>query len=394
MKKIKNAFLISVTALLLLSLLLYVALPQVFAQKIKVYKGSGNLAWSKPAFDSAKKTVIIVADNEGTEMFDLMAPFYLFNATEKANVYVVSEKKSPILLVNSLFILPHYSFSEIDSLHIIPDIIVIPNVTIHLKAPPKPSTVNWIKKLYTGNNIILSICDGSATAAATGIYNGKPITTHASDFKTLEKQFPKANWIKDISVTESGNLYSTAGVSNAVEGSLVVIKRVFGEQTMQTVLHEVSYPYADIQVAHQSRVVSKGSIIKIASKMLFKKNYKIGVLLTDSLNEFELASVLDTYVRSFPKSINSFSIAGKNISSKYGLTLYPTGDLKEDQVNEVHILNPKAFKNSEHNLFTGASVITYSTGQKLYPIEICLTRIKTLYGTNFKNCVKLMLDYN
>src|SRR5438128_154196 len=138
MKKIKKALLAIFTIVLILSLVLYFALPQVFAQKLKVYKGSNNLAWSKPTLDSTKKTVIIIADNDGTELFDLMAPFYLFNATEKANVLVVSEKKAPILLVNSLFILPHYSFSEIDSLHIIPDVIVIPNVTVHLKTPPKP----------------------------------------------------------------------------------------------------------------------------------------------------------------------------------------------------------------------------------------------------------------
>jgi putative intracellular protease/amidase len=323
-----------------------------------------------------------------------MAPFYLFNATEKANVFVVSEKKAPILLVNSLFILPHYSFSEIDSLHIIPDVIVIPNLTIHLMAPPKPSTVNWIKSHYTGANIILSICDGSATAAATGIYDGKLLTTHATDYKKLQKLFPKPAWVRDVSVTQSGNLYSTAGVSNAVEGSLTVIKRLFGEQTMQTVLQDVAYPHSNIKVDHQSQVVNKGAIIKIASKVLFKKNYKIGVLLTDSLNEFELASVLDTYVRSFPKSINSFSINGKNISSKYGLTLYPTGDAKEDQVNELHILHPISLPTSEQILFTNASIIKYSPEPKQYPIERCLERIAALYGANFRNCVKLMLDYN
>ncbi|HLL44684.1 MAG TPA: DJ-1/PfpI family protein [Segetibacter sp.] len=250
MKKIKKALLTTVTTLLFLSLVLYFALPQVFAQKVKVYKGSNNFTWSRPTLDKAKKTVIIIADNDGTEMFDLMAPFYLFNATEKANVFVVSEKKAPILLVNSLFILPHYSFSEIDSLHIIPDVIVIPNLTIHLMAPPKPSTVNWIKSHYTGANIILSICDGSATAAATGIYDGKPLTTHATDYKKLQKLFPKPAWIRDVSVTQSGNLYSTAGVSNAVEGSLTVIKRLFGEQTMQTVLQDVAYPHSNIKVDH------------------------------------------------------------------------------------------------------------------------------------------------
>src|SRR4051812_35317373 len=295
MKKIKKVLLILFTLLLILSLTLYFALPQVFSQKLKVYKGSNNLAWSKPVLDSTKKTVIIIAENDGTEMFDLMAPFYLFNATEQANVLVVSEKKAPILLVNSLFILPHYSFSEIDSLHITPDVIVIPNLTVHLMTPPKSSTVNWIREHYTGTNIILAICDGSATAAATGLYDGKPLTTHASDLETLQKQFPKPNWVRDVSVTQSGNLYSTAGVSNAVEGSMTVIKRVFGEQTMQAVLQNVGYPHADIKVEHASEVVNKRAMGKIASKMLFRKNYNVGVLLTDSVNEFDLASVLDTY---------------------------------------------------------------------------------------------------
>ncbi|WP_018614739.1 DJ-1/PfpI family protein [Segetibacter koreensis] len=393
MKKIKKVLLTLFTVFVVISVVLYFALPQVFSQKLKVYKGS-DLSGSKPAFDSAKKTVIIIADNDGTEMFDLMAPFYLFNATKKANVYVVSEKKAPILLVNSLFILPHYSFSEIDSLHITPDVIVIPNVTVHLMTPPKSSTVNWIKRHYTGSNIILSICDGSATAAATGLYDGKPITTHATDYKTLQKLFPKAGWVRNISVTQSGNLFSTAGVSNATEGSLTVIKRVFGEQTMQSVLYEVAYPHADIKVEHQSLAVNKGAVIKIVSKMLFRKNYRLGVLLSDSLNEFQLASVLDTYMRTFPKSINSYSVGGKNITSKYGLTLYPTGDLDKDQVNEVHVLDPKSFNTSEQNLFINASIVKYGAERKLYPIETCLERIATMYGTNFKNCVKLTLDYN
>jgi len=393
MKKITKVILAIFAFLLINAVIIYFALPQVFSQKMKVYKGS-NVTWLKSSHDSTKKTIIIVADNDGTEMFDLMAPFYLFNATEKANVYVVSEKKAPILLVNSLFILPHYSFSEIDSLRISPDVIVIPNVTVHLMTPPKSSYVSWIKKHYTGSNILLSICDGSATAAATGLYDGKPITTHATDYKTLKKLFPKAGWVQGISVTQSGNLYSTAGVSNAVEGSLTVIKRMFGEQTMQRVLHEVAYPNSDIKVEHQSLVVNKGAVIKIASKMLFRKNYRLGVLLTDSLSEFELASVLDTYMRTFPKSINSFSAGGKNITSKYGLTLYPTGDLKEDHVNEVHVLDAKSFTTSEQNLFNKVSIIKYNTEQRSYPINVCLDRIAALYGNNFKNCVKLTLDYN
>jgi len=125
MKKIKTTISTTFAILLAFCLALYFALPQVFSQKEKVFTASNKFALSKQKFDSSKKTIFIIADNEGTEIFDLIAPFYLFNATEKANVLVVSEKKAPILLVNSLFILPHFSFSEIDSLHIKPDVMVI-----------------------------------------------------------------------------------------------------------------------------------------------------------------------------------------------------------------------------------------------------------------------------
>jgi hypothetical protein len=78
MKKIKKALLTTFTIVLLLCLVLYFALPQVFAQKIKEYKGSNNSSWSKPKFDSTKKSVIIIVDDDVTDMFDLMTPFYLF----------------------------------------------------------------------------------------------------------------------------------------------------------------------------------------------------------------------------------------------------------------------------------------------------------------------------
>jgi putative intracellular protease/amidase len=393
MKKIR--ILLSVfTTVMVLGLICYLTLSQVLAQDLKAFKGDTSFAWSQPKFDKTKKTVFIVASNEGTELFDFLAPFYLFNTTGKANVFVVSEKKAPVLLVNSLFILPHYSFAEIDSLHIIPDVLVLPNVTVRLKSPPKASLVNWIRGQVTDTTILLSICDGSATAAATGLYDGKPLTTHASDFKDLQKQFPGPLWVNNVSVTQSGNLYSTAGVSNAVEGSLTVIKRLFGEETAQAALRNIRYPHANIKVDHQSCVVNNGAIIKIASKVLFRKKIRMGVWLNDQVNEFDLASLLDTYVRSFPASLNTFSSMGTGVISKYGLTLYPTGDIKNDQVNELHLLNPEQIKSSDQNFFARARVVSYNSSLGKYPIDLCLERIEALYGSKFRNCVKLMLDYN
>src|SRR5688572_22181744 len=94
------------------------------------YLGKNNFSYQLPAYDSLKKTVVIVANNEGTELFDMLAPFYLFNATDKANVYIVAKNRSPIVIKKGLFIVPQLTFAQSDSLQIKPDVIVIPFLSV------------------------------------------------------------------------------------------------------------------------------------------------------------------------------------------------------------------------------------------------------------------------
>src|ERR1044072_3142301 len=89
------------------------------------YEGVNHYSYPVPSYDNSKKTVVIVANNEGTELFDMLAPFYLFNSTGKANVYIVAKNKVPVIVKKGIFILPQSTFSEIDSLRIKPDVIVI-----------------------------------------------------------------------------------------------------------------------------------------------------------------------------------------------------------------------------------------------------------------------------
>ncbi|MGL2965846.1 hypothetical protein [Flavobacterium sp. XGLA_31] len=59
-------------------------------EKVPVYNSTVKHDVQPVTYDPSKKTVVIVAHNEGTEIFDLMAPYYLFNVTQQANVYVVA----------------------------------------------------------------------------------------------------------------------------------------------------------------------------------------------------------------------------------------------------------------------------------------------------------------
>jgi transcriptional regulator GlxA family with amidase domain len=360
---------------------------------MSAYQNANTFTYTPPAYDPAKKTVAILANNDGTELFDMMAPFYLFNTTQKANVYIIAKNKFPIVVKKGLFLLPQSTFAEMDSLHINPDVIVIPYLSASDSLHQDPVIINWIKKHYTTDVKILSVCDGSATAAATGIFDGKPITAHASDYEGIKAHFSKPVWVKNIGVANEGNLYSTAGVSNATDGALTVIDKLFGSDIMQKVSKDVNYPHPFPQKEHQSQTFSFSHKMAVGKKLILRGNKKVGVLLQNGINEFSLAAIMDTYNRTFPKSIESFAANDQPIKTKYGLTLIPTGKLNKTDLDELHIINPHSFPENQ-TAFRSAKLIKYDSLQKDYIIDACLHQIRFDYGRKFKNVVKLMLDYN
>jgi transcriptional regulator GlxA family with amidase domain len=328
-----------------------------------------------------------------TVLFDMLAPFYLFNATEKANVYIIAKDNTPILIKRDLFVRPQLTFEEADSMKLQADVIVIPALS---KRDEHQDTVliNWIKFHFSDNTKMLAICDGASTAAATGLYDGKPLTCHASDYAGLKVHFNKPAWVQNVAVTKSGNLFSTAGVSNAVEGSLTVINELFGMETMQKVLANIHYPCAEIKTTHKSIAINGESKLHIAKKIIFRKNKKIGILLENGINEFDMASIMDTYSRTFPASFTTCNLNSSTIQTKYGLALVCTGDTNSKRFNELHVVMPGSFSNEDSAFFKNTKLVRYNDLQEQYPIDICLKRISKLYGHKFENVVKQLLDYN
>ena len=174
MKHLKR-FSILIPLMILSSMIYQSCRPLLEMDRIPTFKSTAPYKIGETLYDPTKKTVVIIANNEGTEIFDLLAPFYLFSATQKANVFIVAPKKTPITLLKGVFALPNLTLKEIDSLKITPDVIVIPAMVKVFKE--KNSKIqNWIKDNYKADTKILSVCAGSLVAAATGIYDGKILT--------------------------------------------------------------------------------------------------------------------------------------------------------------------------------------------------------------------------
>jgi putative intracellular protease/amidase len=395
MYKHKKAILVILLMLLILSVIAFNGWQSIltFTKTPEQYHGDNNFTWDVPVFDVSKKNIFIISNTEFTELFDMIAPFYLFNRTGKANVYIVAEKKYPILIKDKLYALPHFTFNEVDSLKLHADVIVIPFLGV-IDTNQNPVIVDWIKNHYSERTKILSICDGAATAASTGLYDGKSLTCHVNDYAKVTPNFNKPIWVQNVSVTHSGNLYSTAGVSNAVEGSLMVINDLFGRETMQDVMMDIHYKFPDIKLEHESIAIDTKAIIKIIKKVFFSKNLNIGVLLQNGANELQLASILDIYSRTFPASLETFILNGTSIRTKYGLTIVSTQNIDPTNLNELHILNPETLLKEESALLAKVEIVSYNNSKDEYPFDICLKRISLRYGSSFAVVPKIMLDYN
>lgn len=364
-----------------------------FINQPEPWKSYSKIKPKLPDYDKAKKTVFIVADNKLTELFDMLAPFYLFNATEKANVYIVAKDKTPILIKRDLFVSPQLTFREADSMRLHADVIVIPALSIRDEHQDS-SVIAWIKKHFISGTRMLTICDGASTGAATGLYDGKPTTAHASDFAGIKSHFDKPLWVQNISVAKSGNLFSTAGVSNAVEGSLLVIEELFGAETTKMVAADINYPHEEIRLAHQSIALNGRNKFAVAKKILFRKNKNIGVLLKNGINEFTMATILDTYGRTFPASFNTYILHDSTIVTKYGLSLIHTGKNNVKGLNELHLAIPGSLSIEDAKFFGNVKTVRYDKMQKEYMFNICLKSIAEQYGKQFENFVKISLDYN
>lgn len=394
-KKSKIKKLLFPGAIILFAMGYWMLSPVRAYKKIPVYQGSFHMRVSAPQIDHNKKNILIIADNKGTEIFDLIAPFYLFSLTQKANVLIAAEKKYPVSVMKGFFTLPHYTFREIDSLNLHADAIVIPNHSGTDRNKQDHSLLHWITTKASDSTKILSVCAGSVTGAATGLYDGKKMTTHASELEANKRQFKNNVWLDGVTYTKEGNLYSTAGVSNAVEGTLALIEDLFGTPVMRSVMDSIHYPHVNLETRHSSLAIGLQQKAALLRKVLFRNDPNIGVLLEEHIDEFWLAAILDSYHRTVPSSLKTYSMDQKPVSSKFGLVMIPTGDASGLlTLDELHIVGKKGLSRGFETIPDETLLVDYDKEQKQYIFDLCLKRIQTEYGNGLQTAVKRLLDYN
>ena len=94
--------------------------------------------------------------------------------------------------------------------------------------PPDKDVLSWICAREERSRRIGSVCTGAFLLAATGLLNGREVTTHWQNCDQLSRQYPALYVQKDPIFVRDGPFYSSAGITAGIDLSLALVEEDLG----------------------------------------------------------------------------------------------------------------------------------------------------------------------
>ncbi|KAK5678087.1 hypothetical protein LTS10_009256 [Elasticomyces elasticus] len=124
--------------------------------------------------------------------------------------------------------LPTHTFETAPQL----DVLLVPGGLGTIEGIPSPDKprideyVDYVRKAYRGYvgheplQYIFSVCNGALVLGKAGVLDGHKATTNKAAWKLITPSAPKAHWVASARWVESGNVWTTSGVSAGADGML------------------------------------------------------------------------------------------------------------------------------------------------------------------------------
>jgi transcriptional regulator GlxA family with amidase domain len=277
-----------------------------------------------PSYDASKPTVAILLSNTQTEASDFLTPYAMFSESGAYNVYAVAETRELRTLTGAVDVVPQHSFKELAALlpHG-PDIIVVPAM-LKIGSPQNVPVLDWLRQNGHGQTVLFSWCAGAEVLAASGLIDGKTVTTHWGDIDAYERAYPAVHWQRGERYIDSGTLLTTGGITSGVDATLHLLARRNGQAIADKVALALHYPASPfVANPHMAQYTEEAadSIILLNVAFTWPKR-QTGVWLYDGVGEADLAAVDDVYMMSSTNQTHTVADASAVIS-QHGLQIVP-----------------------------------------------------------------------
>jgi transcriptional regulator GlxA family with amidase domain len=101
--------------------------------------------------------------------------------------------------------------------------------------------INFIRNRYPKLQYLITVCTGAALAAQAGVLDGHNATTNKMRFNSTVEFGPKTYWVAQARWVQSGNIWSSSGVSAGTDAVIAWIEALYGNDTVTAVINEMEY---------------------------------------------------------------------------------------------------------------------------------------------------------
>jgi transcriptional regulator GlxA family with amidase domain len=268
--------------------------------------------------------VAVLLGNTRTEATDFLVPYAMFAASGDYNVYAVAESRTARTLAGGVDVVPQFSFTELTArLHGSPDIIVVPAM-LHAGSSPNRPVLDWLRQHGHGQTLVFSWCAGAEVLAASGLIDGKTVTTHWRDIDKLERAYPAVTWQRGERYIDSGTLLTAGGITAGVDATLHLLARRNGQSVADRVAQAMHYPGSEfVANPHMPQFTPDlADTIVLASNAFNWPRRQTGVWLYDGVGEVDLAAVVEAYQLSATNQIYTITDMPA-VASQHGLQIVP-----------------------------------------------------------------------
>lgn len=182
---------------------------------------------------------------EGVMALDLAGPIDAFTtaALEGADghlegcydVVIIGLSAKPFTSESGIIFKPHTTIYDVPAL----DTLIIPGGR-GLRVPAiQGKAAAWIAEQAAGVRRIASICTGIYALAATGLLDGRRVTTHWRHARNVARCFPRLRVDPNALYLKDGRFYTGAGVTSGIDLSLALIEEDFGPRVALAVARDL-----------------------------------------------------------------------------------------------------------------------------------------------------------
>ncbi|MBB3138144.1 transcriptional regulator GlxA family with amidase domain [Rhizobium pisi] len=106
-------------------------------------------------------------------------------------------------------------------------------------SPSSPVLRDYIFKAGTESRRVAGLCTGAFLLAEAGLLDGKVATTHWAHARDLQRRFPLAHVDEDRIFTHDGNIWTSAGMSSAIDLTLALIEDDFDAAVSRSIARKL-----------------------------------------------------------------------------------------------------------------------------------------------------------